>query len=123
MVTLLPYVGQKDLYERVNLRAGWDDDKNRDALNVAIETYLCPGSPDPVAARAACLTHYVAMTGLGGDSASVSLSSRAAGPFGYDRRVSFKDMKMGQSWVILVTETALENGALSHAATSVVDGS
>ncbi|MFO7903538.1 MAG: DUF1559 domain-containing protein [Pirellulaceae bacterium] len=47
-VLLLPYLGQKELYEKIRLCEPWDSEYNRQFHEEAVQVYRCPS--DPVAA-------------------------------------------------------------------------
>src|SRR3954453_23170793 len=51
-----------------------------------IKWWMCPASPVANDPDQASPTHYVGLTGVGGDAAELPLSDKRAGLFGYDRR-------------------------------------
>jgi prepilin-type processing-associated H-X9-DG protein len=65
---LLPYIGQEELYRRINLALPWDDDANAEALQTEVPWYQRAGGPQRDEVGRA-LSHYAANARvLGGDA-------------------------------------------------------
>jgi hypothetical protein len=65
------------------------------------------------------LTHYVGVAGVGLDAATLPSSDPRAGYFGYDRRITKKDVHDGTSNTILVVETGSSLGPWAAGSTTV----
>jgi prepilin-type processing-associated H-X9-DG protein len=63
--------------------------------------------------------HYLGVTGLGKDAATLPLDDPNAGFFGYERKLRFEDIKKGPSTTLTVVETAWAEGAWTAAPDSV----
>jgi hypothetical protein len=110
LVALLPYLEHKEVYNRMDRRAAWNGETNQEAVRTAIELFLCPGNPQLPAVNDPALTHYVGVTGLGADAATLSVKDPRAGFFGYERTVTCSDIKDGTSQTLAVIEIARANG-------------
>lgn len=123
MVPLLPYLeGEKkesellvpaairDVMRVSDLREGWDSERNEKIRQYVLKKSLCPGHPDLNPSAPEPVTHYVGLSGLGADAAELPLSSLQAGFFGFERTLKLGQLSRGQSYTLLMTETALNNG-------------
>lgn len=61
-VLLLPYVGQKTLYDQYDFSQPWDSPQNKSVLNRMPDVYACPGDED---AKVLGETSYVVVVGAG----------------------------------------------------------
>jgi hypothetical protein len=95
---------------RLDLTKPWNATENRDAVNTLIPLFLCPSHPAYSQNEHPAPTHYVGITGLGADAATLPLESPRAGFFGYDRRITRDDLKAGATYTLCATETTLDNG-------------
>jgi hypothetical protein len=115
---ILPYLeerqGQKSRWQplasRLDLDRTWNDPVNLPVVRTNVPRFLCPGHPryDPLANPA--LTHYVGITGLGDDAATLPADDPRAGFFGYDRVIRQEDIKPGTANTLMATETTMDNG-------------
>jgi hypothetical protein len=103
---LLPFMEADTVYKQIKSESPWDAPENRQAVNSQIATYLCPANADAEVADQPGQTHYVGLAGVGTDAASLPLTDPRAGVFGYDRQISFKDIKDGLSNTVGVFDTA-----------------
>jgi hypothetical protein len=85
-----------------------------------IRGLTCPAHPHTTASDSYS-TDYVGITGLGSASAELPLSDSHAGFFGYDRQITFKDIKDGTSNTIAVVEV-LDGGAWTAGGHATVRG-
>ena len=69
-----------------------------------VKAFLCPSNPARNGPLLPCPTHYVGVSGVGPNAASLPLSSERAGLFGYDRKASIADIKDGQSTTMALAE-------------------
>lgn len=93
----------------VDDRLPWDHAKNRYVASREIRVYLCAAN-ERRRGEIGGLAHYVGLTGVGKDAAWLPLGHPDAGVFGYERVTRFEDMKKGTANVIMVAETATDNG-------------
>ena len=94
-------------WERVRI----DDDGNtRDGLVGELKEFLCPANEARTGPELPCPTHYLGIAGVGEDAAMLPLSNQRAGFFGYDRKISERDIKDGLATTLAVAET-LDGGA------------
>jgi prepilin-type processing-associated H-X9-DG protein len=66
-------------------------------------------------------THYLGIAGLGESAAELPLSDPKAGLFGYDRTVTFKDLKRGAARTIALAE-GLDGGPWTAGGRATVRG-
>jgi hypothetical protein len=69
-----------------------------------LRIFLCPANPSQADHSLPSATHFVGIAGLGEQAAELPLSDPRAGFFGYDRRISAKDIKDGLATTMAVTE-------------------
>ena len=117
LVALLPYLEQDNLYRQFDLEKGYAEN-----LQVArtrrVRVFLCPAAP--VMDNAA--THYVAMAGVGPDSAGRPAGAAGNGFMGYDRLTSLAMITDGLSNTIALMETRSELGPWARGGPSNVRG-
>jgi len=98
------------VYERIDLKAAWDDPANVNAVNTQVRIFRCPGHPQFHSTIVPAPTHYVGMAGVGPDAAFLKREDPRAGMFGHDRGVTRKEIEGGISFTFMVLETAQDNG-------------
>ncbi len=114
---LLPYLEQRpgisvnyaQVARTLDFKQGWEAGVHTTARSTAIPSYVCRGDANLPPDRRG-LTTYVGITGVGPDAARLPKDSPRAGFFGYDRTVRDGDVKPGTSYLIMLTETAVDNG-------------
>ncbi len=104
--SVLPYLDQAPLYQKLDLESGWDSDANSSFTTVVIPTLLNPGAD----AVGDAVTHYVGIAGVGEDAPTLPVNHERAGVFGYDRKTRIRDIRDGASNTIGVTEASGEYG-------------
>jgi prepilin-type processing-associated H-X9-DG protein len=67
---------------------------------------VCPASGNRNGPELPSMSSYVGIAGVGEDAAELPLSDRRAGFFGYDRKITRKDIKDGESNTLLAAEVA-----------------
>lgn len=107
MVSILPFIEQTSLYDVIDKEKGWKAGDNADWTAVAIPTLLNPQVADDT--RGA--THYVGIAGIGKDAATLPITDKKAGAFGYNRKLRFRDVLDGTSNTIGVTEASKNYGS------------
>jgi hypothetical protein len=107
MVNLLPFLGQEELFQRIEKRKGWRDDENLKQGAVLIPQFLNPRFPRPtwrasvpsLGLRDLGATHFVGVAGVGVEAADYAADDPAVakklGIFGYARRTNVKDITDG----------------------------
>jgi hypothetical protein len=93
-VLILPFLGEKDVYDRYDFNEPWDGPNNRKLLDARPSVYACPGDETAYARNAAC-TSYVAVVG-----------ENAAWQSDKPRRLTDPDLRDHASSTIMLTETA-----------------
>jgi hypothetical protein len=93
----------------------------REELMGNVLILLCPSNATRNDASLPCPTHYVGIAGLGADAAELPLTDRRCGIFGYDRRVSLKDITDGTSTTMALAEV-LDGGPWSAGGRATVRG-
>jgi hypothetical protein len=118
MAGLLPFLGQDELYKRIDTKKSWRDDENLKQGAVLIPQFLNPQFPraswrahvPSLGVRDQGATHYVGMAGVGLDAADYKFGDKAVekklGMFGYDRRTALKDVTDGLSNTIYVIQVS-----------------
>ncbi len=124
LVAILPHVEQDALYGQIDQEKGWNAAENEKAANTLVPTFCCPAHPDPGGQGKPYLAPFVGMAGVGVDAPWLPLGDPRAGFFGYQRRITPKDVADGTSNTILIIETGYQNGpwpAAGHATMRGVD--
>lgn len=101
------------IFATVDLNLSWDADANRSAADTRIVNLTCPGNLLPGGTHAPQPTHYVGLTGIGVDSARLSLGPPVpadAGCWRYDGSTPFSAITDGLSSTLLYAETAQQTG-------------
>lgn len=110
LVELLPFIEQAKLHDSLDRTKGWEAPENQQAVHTRVETYLCPANPNQPVEGSPGLTHYVGITGVGLDAATLPATSPRAGLFGYDRKITLEDITDGRSSTLWGIGTACMNG-------------
>jgi hypothetical protein len=114
---LLPYVEQRPgaavnnaaLAKTLDLSQPWDAAVHQTAMQTTIPNYLCRDDSGFASDRRG-ITNYVGISGIGADAALLPKESPRAGFFGYNRLLRQEDIKAGTSYVVMLTETIVDNG-------------
>lgn len=116
LVSLLPYLGHEDLYNRIDRKKSWRDEENQKQGAILIPEFLNPrfarqswrASVPSLGFRDQGATHVVGVAGIGPDAADYSLGDPAVakkiGMVGYERRVNIKDVTDGASNTIYMIQ-------------------
>src|SRR5216683_1502719 len=117
---IVPFVENDNLYQQFNQDQAWDSEKNRIfPLTVWYRLHECPSFPGNPPTSKFIPTHYLGISGLGMDAATLPLEDPKAGFFGYDRKLRKEDIQNGLSNTLAVVETAWAGGAWTAAPESV----
>jgi predicted Zn finger-like uncharacterized protein len=114
-VGLLPYLGQEDLYNRIEKRKSWRSEENLKHGAVLVSQFLNPRFPraswranvPSLGVRDQGATHYVGMAGIGLDAADYRANDPAVqkklGMFGHNRQTDLKkDVTDGQANTVMM---------------------
>jgi hypothetical protein len=71
-----------------------------------VRSFICPAGTARADPNFPCGTNYLGVAGVGEDAAGLSLSDPRAGFFGYDRRLSEKDLSDGAATTLMLAEAA-----------------
>jgi prepilin-type N-terminal cleavage/methylation domain-containing protein len=122
MVSLLPYVECNPLYREMEKGKPWDAEENHFAAVLVYPVYLCPADRPEPSPDTLVPTNYIGMAGLGEDAASLPAGHPRAGFFGYDRKLTLKDLPRGAANTLFVLETARTQGTWIAAGPPTVRG-
>jgi hypothetical protein len=122
LVSIIPFIECNDLYSQIDKDTSWNSESNRSLVAQPLNLFLCPSNPHLAAQHSQAHTHYVGIAGLGVDAVMLPLEDPRAGCFGYDRRVTRKDMKRGASTTVVLMETANQNGPWAAGGFATVRG-
>jgi Protein of unknown function (DUF1559) len=122
LVTLLPYVEAENTYKQLDLTSPWNSGRNRMAVDYPVPCFRCPSEINQGKLDEPGLTHYVGVAGVGLDAATLPASDPRAGFFGYDRRITMKDIHDGTSNTMLSVEAASSFGPWAAAGPATVCG-
>jgi prepilin-type processing-associated H-X9-DG protein len=120
MVPLLPYVEQAHVWQQFDIEKGFQG--NLPAAGTRIKTFVCPESKESATNDA--VTNYVAMAGIGQDSAAQAAGTAGNGFMGYDRLTSLSMIAKndGTSFTIALMETSSNPGPWARGGTSNLRG-
>jgi hypothetical protein len=120
MVPLLPYIEEVNLHKQLDLQRGWEAEGNRAAGKALVRTLVCPAYPKEPAA--AGLTTYIGTAGVGPEAAAHLADDSLRGVFGYDRRITLKDVSDGTANTVAIVETTQEVGRWAAGGASTARG-
>ncbi len=110
MVAILPFIEQQSLDNRFDKDTGWASEHNEIPAQTTIKGFRCPNQPMEAPSDAWSNTSYVGISGVGADAASLPLEDPNCGVFGYERRITYDDIKDGTSNTLCIVETRWKNG-------------
>lgn len=121
-VEVLPFIEQVNLHQRFDREKGWIDPANESAARTPLKPLYCPDWGREAAPTPPYLTAYLGVAGLGADAATLPAHDRRAGVFGYDRRISPKEISDGTSNTLMILESARDNGPWAQGGSATVRG-
>lgn len=104
LASVLPFVDQSALFEKVDFEESWDDEANEAAAKTRIPVFMNPGRP--VNPNGPGETHYVGIAGLGKDAPMLAVTHKRAGVFGINRKTRFRDITDGTSNTMMTSEAS-----------------
>jgi prepilin-type processing-associated H-X9-DG protein len=120
MVEIVPYIEANPLYSRIETEKGWDAEENRFVALMTYRLYQCPGFPDRRPEGTFSASHYIGIAGVGADAAELPKDDPRAGFFGYERKLTTKDISA--STLLVALETSQAQGAWTAAGLPTVRG-
>lgn len=105
--SVLPYIEQQALYDKIDASKGWADPANANAVGTAIPALRNPSQPGPRINPSA--SDYVGMAGVGEDAALLENDDPKAGIFGYNRVTKMRDITDGTSNTIMIMDSSEPN--------------
>lgn len=99
-------------------RKAWDAGENRFLAEDLSPIPCCPVIPNRD--NNLTLATYVGLAGVGKDAAYLPASDPRIGVFGYNRQLTFSDIKDGKQNTVAFAETATENGPWMSAGTATL---
>jgi Protein of unknown function (DUF1559) len=105
MVSILPFVEQNALYNRIDQKKGWKDAANASLMKTRIDTFENP-QVDIRSLPGYGTTNYIGIAGVGKDSLTAKAHNKKTGVFGYNRVTSFRDITDGTSNTIMTSEAS-----------------
>lgn len=112
----------ENITRRCDKEKSWDAEENQFAARIAITYYQCPANPDYRSSSPFAASHYLGIAGVGKDAAMLPKDDPKAGIFGYDRKITFNDIKDGTYLTMMVMETAWPRGAWTAGGPDTVRG-
>jgi hypothetical protein len=109
-IALLPYLDQQPLYDQIDQAQAWDSVKNGQPARVSVAVFHCPANWHKDEPGKPALSHYVGITGVGPDAATLPKNDPRAGFFGYDRVITFRDILDGSANTLVILDTGSKNG-------------
>ncbi|MES2793174.1 MAG: DUF1559 domain-containing protein, partial [Planctomycetota bacterium] len=89
--SILPYVDQANIYNKIDRKKGWNDAVNQPIVKLSLPVLQNPSQANPPRLDGFGVTNYVGIAGLGKDAATLPLTDKRVGMFGYDRKVNFRE--------------------------------
>jgi prepilin-type processing-associated H-X9-DG protein len=119
---LLPFQESENLTARCDKDKSWNAEENQFAARMPIAFYQCQANPDYRSSSPFGASHYLGIAGVGKDADMLPKDDPKAGIFGYDRKITFYDIKDGTYLTVMVVETALPHGAWTAGGPDTVRG-
>ncbi|WP_437203197.1 DUF1559 domain-containing protein [Planctomicrobium sp. SH664] len=107
LVSILPYLDQAALYEKINQKLDWAAPANEPAVETVLPVFH---NPSEVVWSGTNLSNYVGIAGLGEAGPTLPVTSPKAGMFAYNRVTRFSDVKDGLSQTLMTSEVTQELG-------------
>jgi prepilin-type processing-associated H-X9-DG protein len=118
---IFPFHESENITRRCDKDKAWDAEENQFAARIRITYYRCPSvdwPPDSIYFP----TDYLGIAGVGKDAATLPKDDPKAGIFGYDRKITFNDIKDGTYLTVMVVETAWPRGSWTAGGPDTVRG-
>jgi hypothetical protein len=122
VVDVVPFVESNNLYSKMDKKKGWDAEENRFAALMRLAYLQCPGYPERPPVCTLAPSHYLGICGIGTDAISLPQGHPRAGFFGYERKLTLKDIEGCAGMLMMVAETAEASGAWTAAGAPTARG-
>jgi hypothetical protein len=122
LAALLPYLGQQSLANGLDENHGWDRPINHPAVDIPIQTFMVDYRNAPPPRNTPPWTGYVGLAGIGLDAASLAPGDSKIGFFGYERRITRRDVMDGEDNTLVAMSTVLDNGPWAAGGRATVRG-
>jgi prepilin-type processing-associated H-X9-DG protein len=119
IVSILPFIEEKAVYDRIERKKGWKDAANRRMMQTRMMVLQNPGvavKKEPSYGS----THYVGIAGLGKDSLTAKVHNKKTGIFGYDRVTRMRDIRDGTSNTMMASEASANYGPWGSGGTATI---
>lgn len=118
--SILPYIDQAPLYNRMDVRKQWDQQPDDEFIRIRIPTFNNPSLPIPNGFADRGYTDYVGIAGLGIDGPKKKPAEKGAGAFAYDHPRSMRDFTDGTSNTVIVGDVSGDRGAWARGGKSTI---
>ncbi len=108
---LLPYLGHADWHRSLRSGYAWNSPQNRPVTRRQLDSFVNPALGPSRTGAGYPVTHYVGITGVGPDAATLPADHPRAGVFGFGRRTRREDIGDGASNVIAILGVTDDLGA------------
>lgn len=105
--SILPFIEFANLYQNMDKTAAWNAPENRAGVDASLSVFQNPSQTG--LRRNPSSGDYIGIAGVGPDAATLSKADPKAGIFGYDRKVSFRDMLDGTSNTLMIGDSSTPN--------------
>lgn len=103
-VEILPSLGLKEYFDRIDQKAAWNADVNKEPLSAAIGVFQNPLQTNTGSGPYG-KTDYVGIAGWGEEAPNAPVTDPNAGMFGYGRKTRLSDVIDGNSNTIMISES------------------
>lgn len=111
LVSILPFMDQATVYNKINQKEGWKSDANKEMASIMIPTYLNPSRTNPVKPKDLPQSDYAGMAGIGEEELTSDKVGPKSGIFGYNRATKLNEVTDGTSNTIAILEVNKDQGA------------
>jgi len=122
LISTFPYLEAENVYRKLNLGKSWDAEENRFAALLNVKLFHCPSLIRQRLDSPFVPTHYIGITGIGSDAASLPQDDPSAGVFGYERTFRIATTPRGASNQLAIMETTQVTGAWTAGGRPTVRG-
>jgi prepilin-type processing-associated H-X9-DG protein len=118
---ILPFLDQAPLYNQIDFDEAWDGDANKELMKTRLQVLQNPGTELEKEPKHGT-THYVGIAGIGKNAATLPITDKNAGVFGYNRKTRIADITDGTSNTLMVSEASKSFGAWGAGGVGTIRG-